>query len=64
MPSLADFRRQIEPMMQELIAQGASREKTLKLVEEVSVSYLPDKPVRDALMLEAGKFYDELISLR
>ena len=51
-------------MMQELIAQGASREKTLKLVEEVSVSYLPDKPVRDALMLEAGKFYDELISLR
>jgi hypothetical protein len=60
MPSLADFRKQIRPMMQELIDQGQSKEKTLDLVREISISYQPDKRVQEGLMREAEKLYDEL----
>jgi hypothetical protein len=62
MPHLADFRAEIRPTINKLIDQGYSKEKTLEVIE-ISVLHQSDKGVRDALMLEAGKFYDELVSL-
>jgi hypothetical protein len=50
--------------MEELISQGDSKEKTLKLVEQISVAHQPDERVRQGLMREAAKLYDELISLK